>query len=146
MRLAGIQLLLCATLFCSISELHSQTTGHPAPPALHATPPSPSWHTLYEENFEGPAPFSTSSPPWAPDTFQNADEFSDGGSYFQKQNITPPVAYRAEAPFGEGGWLTVAAYSRSNLTKFSDLFDVVPDPANPANHVLRVASPAPRAH
>ncbi len=51
------------------------------------------------------------------------------------------MAYRIEAPFGTAGWLSVAAYSRSNTTNFNDLFQVVPDPMNPQNHVLKVSSP-----
>ena len=35
----------------------------------------------------------------------------------------------------------MAAYSRSNSTTFGDLFQVVPDPTNPQNHVLKVSSP-----
>jgi hypothetical protein len=120
-------------------DVRSQT-AHP-PPASSAIHPG-SWHVLYEEKFEGPEPFSASAPPsWVPDTHQTDDEYSDGGPHFQNLGIKPPAAFRAEAPFGQKNWLTVAAYSRSNQTKFDDLFAVVPDPANPANHVLRVASP-----
>ena len=97
------------------------------------------WKVLYEENFEGPAPFASAAPSWSPDTFQYTDEYADGGSHFP--GVKPPKAYRIEAPFSQSGWLTVAAYSRSNSTPFAGLFSVVPDPANPANHVLRVASP-----
>ena len=101
-----------------------------------------SWKVLYEENFEdGAALFKTGSPPWVSDTYQNTDEYSDGGAHFKGLGVTPPVAFRAEGPFGKDGWLSVAAYSRSNLTKFSDLFEVVPDPADPNNHVLKISSP-----
>jgi hypothetical protein len=97
---------------------------------------------VYEEHFENSAAlFPKGTPSWTPDTFQNLDEFSDGGTHFQKLGIKPPTAFRAEAPFGKDGWLTVAAYSRSNATEFSNLFQVVPDPANPANRVLKVSSP-----
>ncbi len=85
--------------------------------------------------------FKTGSPGWVADTYQNTDEFSDGGSHFKGLGITPPAAFRAEGPFGKGGWLSVASYSRSNATKFSDLFEVVPDPADPNNHVLKISSP-----
>jgi hypothetical protein len=104
--------------------------------------PKGAWHLLYEERFEGPAPFSqTATPPWVPDTYQQADKYSDGGEYFKSLGVKPPTAFRAEASFGKDHWLSVAAYSRSNLTKFSDLFQVVPDPANPNHHVLKVSSP-----
>ena len=99
------------------------------------------WKVLYEENFEDAAPFGAGAPAWVPDTYQDTDEYSDGGAFYTRQGVTPPKAFRAEAPFGKDGWLTVAAYSRSEETTFSDLFEVVPDPADPKNHVLRVASP-----
>jgi hypothetical protein len=130
--------LACLPLF--IAQSNSQTT---APPTTATTSVQHgSWKILYEENFEGPAPlFKTGAPPWAADTFQNTDKYSDGGSYFQQLGVIPPVAYRAEAPFGKSGWLSVASYSRSNLTRFEDLFSIVPDPADPTNHVLKVSSP-----
>ena len=110
-----------------------------APAAATPAPRAGSWHLLYEENFEGPTPFASASPAWQPDTHQTDDQFSDGGAHFP--GIKPPAAFRAEAPFGKNQWLTVAAYSRSSSTPFDSLFSVVPDPASPANHVLRVASP-----
>jgi hypothetical protein len=131
--------LLCASLFLIPAESQSQTTPSPATtPAIHHG----SWKVVDEENFESPTPFfKAGSPSWAPDTFQNTDEFSDGGPHFQRLGVVPPTAFRIEAPFGKSNWLTVASYSRSNLTKFSDLFQVVPDPANPTNHVLKISSP-----
>jgi hypothetical protein len=104
--------------------------------------PQGSWNLVYEEKFDGPAPFSQSAQPtWAPDTHQQDDKYSDGGTYFEQLGIKPPTAFRAEVSFGQDGWLSVAAYSRSNLTHFSDLFQVVPDPANPNHPVLKVSSP-----
>lgn len=121
--------------------MHAQTPAAPpaeAPPAVHHG----SWKVVYQENFEDPqALFKANAPAWVADTYQSTDEFSDAGTYFKRQGITPPAAVRAEGPFGKDDWLTVASYSRSSATKFSDLFDVVPDPANPANHVLRISSP-----
>jgi len=140
MSLARIRLFFCALLFLSVAESNSQTAtpqGGAAISGRHG-----SWKVLYEENFEGQAPlFKTGSPAWVADTYQNADEYSDGGSHFKELGITTPAAFRAEGPFGKGDWLTAAAYSRSDLTKFSDLFEVVPDPADPNNHVLKISSP-----
>src|SRR5277367_6419432 len=151
MPVAGIRLLLfCALLVLSVDELNSQTatpktaTPKPATSKAGATTGGRhgSWKVFYEENFEdGAALFKTGSPGWVPDTYQNADEYSDGGSHFKELGIMPPMAFRAEGPFGKGGWLSAAGYSRSNLTKFSDLFEVVPDPADPNNHVLKISSP-----
>jgi hypothetical protein len=140
MSFAVIRLFFCALLFLSVSELNSQTTtpqGGTTTGGRHG-----SWKVIHEENFEDHAAlFKTDLPPWVSDIFQNTDEYSDGGGYFKRLGVKPPLAFRAEGPFGKDGWLSVAAYSRSNLTKFSDLFEVVPDPADPNNHVLRISSP-----
>jgi hypothetical protein len=134
------RLLICALPILLVSAVNSQT---PAPPA-GATPGEHhgSWKVLYEENFENPAALFNPGPPsWAADAFQNTDEFSDGGEHFQRLGVKPPTAYRAEGSFGKDGWLTIAAYSRSNQTNFGDLFQVVPDPAGSTNHVLKLSSP-----
>ena len=44
--------------------------------------------------------------------------------------------------FGAEAWLTAESYTRSAGAAFADRFAVVPDPANPSNHALRLASPA----
>jgi hypothetical protein len=144
MSLALIRCFFCTLLFLFAANLNSQTPAprNAVPAGASPTAAHGSWKVLYEENFEDPASlFKTGPPHWTADTFQNTDEFSDGGAYFKRLGISPPSAFRAEAPFGKSGWLTVAAYSRSNLTKFSDLFEVVPDPASPNNHVLKISSP-----
>jgi hypothetical protein len=145
MSFAVIRLFFCALVFLLVSELNSQTTTPQTGATIsggHGSSNHGSWKVLYEENFEDRADlFKTGSPPWVSDTYQNTDEFSDGGGYFKRLGVKPPVAFRAEGSFGKDGWLSVAAYSRSNLTKFSDLFEVVPDPADPNNHVLKISSP-----
>jgi hypothetical protein len=55
--------------------------------------------------------------------------------------VTPPAAFRATVPFGTGGWLTAEAYTRRPGAALADLAGVVPDPADPSNGVLRIASP-----
>ena len=99
------------------------------------------WQLAYSESFEEGTPFFPQAPLWSLDSFQTTDKWADGGAFFKQQGIKPPMAYRIEAPFSTAGWLSVAAYSRSNSTNFNDLFQVVPDPMNPANHVLKVTSP-----
>jgi hypothetical protein len=131
------RLVLCAALLFAVSSLAAQQST----PITAA--PRGSWKLAYEENFESPGPLFPSGPPaWTPDAYQTADEYSDGGEHFRQLGIRPPAAFRAEAPFATAGWLTVAAYSRSDATQFGNLFRVVPDPANAANHVLKVASPS----
>ena len=143
MSFAVTRLFFCAWLFVFVSELNSQTTiPQGGATSSHGSSNRGSWKVLYEENFEGSAAlFKTGSPAWVSDTYQNTDEFSDGGGYFKGRGVTPPVAFRAEGAFGRDGWLSAAAYSRSNVTKFSDLFEVVTDPADPKNHVLKISSP-----
>ena len=136
-----IRLFFCTLLFLSVSDLNSQTITSQDGAAIRG---HHGWKILYEENFEGYAAlFKTSSSPWMSDTYQNTDGYSDGGKHFRRLGVKPPLAFRAEGTFGKDGWLSVAAYSRSNLTKLSDLFQVVPDPdpADPNNHVLRISSP-----
>jgi hypothetical protein len=157
MAVAGMRWFFLASLFVFVAGSNSQTTA-PSPQAkatgaTAGTTPSAAtgtaaavrhgyWKVLYEENFEGQTPlFKGGSPRWVADAYQNIDEFSDGGSHFQGLGIKPPVAYRAEGAFGTSGWLSVAAYSRSSQTQFGDLFEVVPDPADPNNHVLKISSP-----
>jgi hypothetical protein len=135
-----VRLWPCASLLLFACEVRSQTAAHPnkTTPAVHQA----SWKVLYEEKFEGPGPLFQDAPPsWVSDTYQEADKFSDGGEFFKSRGIKPPEAFRAEGPFGQKNWLSVAAYSRSNLTKLDDLIQVVPDPADPNNHVLKVSSP-----
>ncbi len=148
MSFAVIRLSFCALLLLLVSKLDSQTTtaqGGTTTGGGHGSSNHGSWKVIHEENFEDHgALFKTGSPPWVSDTYQNTDEFSDGGGYFKRLGVKPPMAFRAEGPIGKDGWLSVAAYSRSNLTKFSDLFEVVPDPADPNNHVLKVSSPSIR--
>jgi hypothetical protein len=68
--------------------------------------------------------------------------YADDGLYFRRQGVTPPPAYRATVPFGAEAWLTAESYTRSAGAAFVERFAVVPDPANPSNHALRLASPA----
>lgn len=139
MRFAA-RLYSCALMFAVVCKLSAQTSA--ARDDAAKSPRRGSWKVLYEENFDGPAAlFKAGTPAWVADTFQNTDRFSDGGAYFTEHGVKPPAAVRAEGSFGKDGWLSVAAYSRSSQTNFSDLFRVVPDPANPANHVLEVSSP-----
>jgi hypothetical protein len=137
-----VRTLPCAVLLLAALSGGSQTDApHPQTQTTSAAPQG-SWELLFEERFEGPGPLFKDGPPaWAPDKYQETDKYSDGGEYFQQRGVKPPTAFRAEGAFGKDQWLTAAGYSRTNSTKFSDLFQVVPDPADPNNHVLKVSSP-----
>jgi hypothetical protein len=147
MPFAVIRWFSCVSLFLFAAGLNSQTavpqnSGNDATPGATTGAGHGSWKVLYEENFEDHASlFETGSPGWVADTYQYTDEYSDGGGHFQSKGVKPPTAFRSEGPFGKDGWLSVASYSRSDHTKFSDLFEVVPDPADANNHVLKISSP-----
>ena len=131
------RIVVCGILLFASCQLIAQPASSTPNSGHHG-----GWKVLYEEDFENPGSVFPDHPPtWVSDTYQALDEYSDGGEHFRQLGITPPAAYRAEAPFSTHGWLSVAAYSRSNVTPFGDLFQVVADPANPANHVLKISSP-----
>jgi hypothetical protein len=96
------------------------------------------WTLAREERFEGT---DLGRPAWSPDPVPDDGPFADGGLYFRKRGISPPPAYRVTQSFGQSGWLTVEAYSRSSATPYASLVSVVADPDRPENRVLRLASP-----
>jgi hypothetical protein len=97
------------------------------------------WTIAFQEDFEAlAAPAIT----WQAAGPTDDGPYADDGLYFRRQGVTPPPAYRATVPFGASAWLTAESYTRSAGAAFADRFAVVPDPANPSNHALRLASPA----
>ena len=99
---------------------------------------TPGWVVAHREDFE-----SMASPQmtWSADTHPDDGPFADNGLFFRNQGISAPAAFRASVPFGESAWLTAESYTRQSGAAFADRFAVVSDPANPANKVLRIASP-----
>lgn len=98
---------------------------------------SSGWVVAFEETFDNT---TLPSPEWSADTYPDSG-FSDNGTFFQSRGVSPPKAFRASAPFGSNGWLTVETYSRSQTTAVSALFAVTGDPAGGSNRVLRISSP-----
>jgi hypothetical protein len=141
MRLAVGRWFLCASLFVLATGLNAQTAASGTAVATGVS--HGAWQVVYAEDFEDHASLlKAGAPAWVADTYQNTDAFADGGAHFKGLGVSPPAsAFRAEGPFGKDGWLSLAAYSRSKLTKFSDLFEVVADPADPSNKVLKISSP-----
>ena len=105
----------CALLLSPMASSHAQTAEARTAPAAKQ---SGNWVMTYQEHFEEGTPLLPSVPAWTLDTFQNTDEWADGGSFFRKQGIKPPTAYRIEAPFSTDGWLSVAAPSTSVSASF----------------------------
>ncbi|HET8734272.1 MAG TPA: hypothetical protein VFM45_10945, partial [Anaeromyxobacteraceae bacterium] len=116
--------------------------GAGAPPAAPpgqvppATPPAPGWTVAAEERFDAPLPDAG----FAPDPVPDDGPFSDAGVFFTRRGVVPPAAFRTSVPFGAAGWLTVESYTRRPGARLSELAEVVPDPADPANRVLRITS------
>ena len=98
----------------------------------------PGWKVEAEEDFQSA---DLGAPRWQPDAVPDDGPFSDQGVFFRKQGVVQPQGWRISAPFGASGWLTVESYTRSPASPFSSHASVVADPADPANRVLRIASP-----
>ena len=97
------------------------------------------WTVAFREDFEA---LSVPAAIWQAATPTDDGPFADDGLYFRRQGVTAPQAYRATVPFGASSWLTAESYTRSRGAAFAERFAVVPDPANPSNHALRLASSA----
>jgi hypothetical protein len=115
------------------------TAPAPVTAPVTAPAPAPGWVLARSEDFESVA---LGSPLWQPDPVPDDGPFADHGAFFRNLGVVPPPAFRLSAPFGQEGWLTVESYTRSAGAPFASFASVVPDPANPRNHVLRIASPA----
>jgi len=102
-------------------------------------PAAPGWVVAEREDFQ-----QTDVPDagWAADPLPDDGPFSDDGAYFRARGVVPPAGYRISAPLGADGWMRIESYTRSATRDFHDLAAVIADPADPANRVLRIASPA----
>ncbi len=129
-------LALAASLACHGG---ARSSGDAAPGGDPAASPGPSsgWVVASREDFESGGPPAA---PFAADPVPDDGPFSDGGAYFANRGVVPPAAFRATQPFGGAGWLTVESYTRRAGETLADFADVVPDPAAPSNHVLRIRS------
>jgi hypothetical protein len=135
--------LLAAPILAVLALVSCRSS--PSPPAPSAsteappTAPPTRWVTAAVETFDhGSLPEGA----FSRDRFPDDGPRSDNGIYFRRKGISPPPAFRASVPFGQDGWLTFEAYSRSPATRLSDLVTIAPDPAGGPNRALRLASPA----
>ncbi len=94
------------------------------------------WTVVHAERFEGGDPAGA----FAPDPVPDDGPFSDAGAYWKAHGVVPPAAFRASVPYGDAGWLTVESYTRRPAANLSEFARVVPDPADPTNHVLEIES------
>ena len=67
--------------------------------------------------------------------------YSESGEYYQAQNIIAPEAFRNTFDLGEGNWLTAELYTRTSRPILLDYLDVVTDPDDPSNQVLKISTP-----
>ena len=91
------------------------------------------------ENFEQ-FPFN-SAPEWRYDIAKYQGPYSESGEYFQAENIVAPPAHRNTLDLGNNNWLTAELYTRTTDPILMDYLDVIPDPVNANNKVLKISTP-----
>ncbi|ASP47995.1 hypothetical protein [Cognaticolwellia beringensis] len=80
-------------------------------------------------------------PEWRYDVAEYQGPYSESGEYYQEQNIIAPAALRNTVPIGQGDWLVAELYTRTEKPIVLDYIDVVPDPINAKNQVLKISTP-----
>ncbi len=94
---------------------------------------------VYHENFES-FPFNN-VPKWRNGIGEYDGPYSEIGEYYQEQNILPPKALRNTITIGQADWLTAEIYTRTKAPILLDYLDVVPDPTDLNNKVLKISTP-----
>lgn len=80
-------------------------------------------------------------PEWGADTAAYQGPYSESGEYFQEKNIVNPPALRNTVPIGQGDWLVAELYTRTEKPIVLDYIDIVADPKNANNQVLKISTP-----
>ncbi|MDX2367584.1 MAG: hypothetical protein QNK36_04150 [Colwellia sp.] len=93
----------------------------------------------YKEDFES-FPFYD-IPTWRIDYSKYDGPYSESGEYFQQQKIFPPTASRNTITIGKDDWLVAEVYTRTKEPIILDYLDVVADPDDLANQVLKISTP-----
>jgi hypothetical protein len=96
-------------------------------------------NTKHEEKFNT-FPFND-VPKWRADPAEYQGPYSESGEYFQAQGIVAPEASRSSIDIGEDGWLVAEVYTRTKDPIILDYLDVVPDPQDAKNTVLKISTP-----
>jgi hypothetical protein len=124
-----IYLSLIFILGCSESDsIHDNLTQENNPKSL-----------INIEDFEN-FPFQQLSP-WRYDSAEYQGPYSESGEYYQEQNIIAPPASRNTVSIGKDDWLVAELYSRTEDPIILDYLDVIADPINPQNQVLKISTP-----
>jgi hypothetical protein len=137
--MSRLLLVACSlALACGSRSGSSEGAGTPGSPSQPPGPSVEGWVVAAREDFEeGSSPAAAFSPDPVPDD----GPYADAGPYWTGRGVTPPPAFRATAPLGAGGWLTLESYTRREGATLAEHADLVPDPAGGANRVLRIRSP-----
>lgn len=80
-------------------------------------------------------------PNWVADPNKNTGLFTESGEYYQQLNILPPKALRNSISLGEENWLTAEIYTRTKKPILIDYLDIVKDPLDNKNNVLKLTTP-----
>tara|TARA_R110001599_G_scaffold79463_3_gene215312 strand:- start:19562 stop:20671 length:1110 start_codon:yes stop_codon:yes gene_type:complete len=80
-------------------------------------------------------------PNWVADPHTNTGPYTESGEFYQQLKIYPPDASRNSIPLGENNWLTAEIYTRTEQPILIDYLDIVKDPINPNNKVLKLSTP-----
>ena len=94
---------------------------------------------IFKEDFEKHPFYEV--PAWRVDTAKYDGPYSESGEYFQQQNILPPLAFRNTIDMGKDDWLIAELYTRTKDPIILDYLDIVPDPNDLANSVLKISTP-----
>jgi len=96
-------------------------------------------HSILNENFET-FPF-LNTPKWTADQKKNTGPYTESGKYVQQLKTSPPGALKNTIPLGENNWLTAEIYTRTKEPILIDYLDIVIDPLNANNKVLKLSTP-----
>lgn len=96
-------------------------------------------NTIQIESFET-FPFAN-IPKWVKDPNENTGPYSESGEYYQQLNILPPEALRNSISLGKNNWLVAELYTKTKDPILIDYLDVVKDPSNVNNSVLKLSTP-----
>jgi len=93
----------------------------------------------FNENFES-FPF-LNIPQWIADPIKNTGPYSEAGEYYAQLNIKAPDALRNTVPIGQQDWLIAELYTRTKKPILTDYLEIVHDPLNIDNKVLKISTP-----
>ncbi|MBL0710733.1 MAG: hypothetical protein JJV99_06955 [Colwellia sp.] len=100
---------------------------------------SPINKKIFNQNFES-FPFQN-IPQWIADPIKNTGPYSEAGEYYKQLNIKAPDALRNTVPIGQQNWLMAELYTRTKKPIITDYLEIINDPLNINNKVLKISTP-----